>query len=181
MRSPQVSLILFETKELSYILRVTLSFESGHILAAGHYESPAQVRIDGHYHPGYEVLLPQLLPAKAILTGQREVPPYKGGIGYFPGVAHRYWFAFFYAEMVLQVPLTHLLGTDIVVNNVQGIIIPVLGIDPVCGEPTSQAIGTLVHSGYGSYDGTSIETLGVAVYNSGNGTAAWDPDFSFPF
>ena len=145
MGGPGVPLVLLQAVELPHVLRVAHRLKDPHVLSAGEHMGPLHLGV----HPGDAAadILPlvQLALLQLVGQGRHKIPPDQGRVGHSwmgPGgdfgQVHN-------VKMALQKPLARLLCTAVLIEQVEGIELLVLGIDPISCEAASQAVGPVMH------------------------------------
>ena len=181
MGGPGVAFIFFKTVEFRHVLGIADRLERAHVLSGGEDVPAAVFRVDLHDGPHDEFPLVDLLGQKDRFQRIDEIPPDHRLVRDRGDLAGRDQLGFYDLEPFLQKRLAVLPRRPVVEKEMQGVEIPVFGVDPVAREAAAETVGALVHGAHGLGREIPGDPAAVPVDHRGDGAARGDPDLSFQF
>ena len=179
VRSPCVAFVFVQPVKFSHVLGVTHRLEYSHVFAAGKYVSAFYADIDVYDAFDHKLLFLQLGGGK--LRGQRrnEIPPDKRLVHDIFVLARGNTRKVDYVEMLVKKLLGFFARSHVVVKNVQGVLVLVLGINAVPRKAAAQSVGAVVHAGYGLNYSVARHAVAFFGEKAAYGAARRYSDFAF--
>ena len=177
---PAVRPVLLKAIEPAHVLRIANRLEGPHVFAAGKHVCAPKLCVDLRYDAGH-VFCVQLQPVQNGLHRRQKIPPDQGHIGDLRDLPDGNVLRLDDLKALLQQRLTGLAGVPAVKENVEGIVVPVLRINAVCGEAAAQTVGAVMHGDHALHDLLSRHPASLPGDHSGDRASGRDADLPFSF
>ena len=178
MGCPAVGGVFVQTEVAADVLRITHALEYAHVLAAGEDIRTPHAAVHVQHMAGGIGLLVQLLFLHAPRLGLHEVAPDQRCVRHVPAAAHGHGTHGDEVKIAGQIFFTVLPATFVIIKQVEGIAVGVVGINAIARKAAAQTVGAVVHGLHGANDHVAADPLSLFMEKSRDSAAGGDTNLS---